>query len=64
MQDKTTVGLDFNFKTINVTAKKTKNSDFNLLYNKANQLLNDGAPAIALLLDDIPDNFVKKCTPT
>ncbi|MDC3116217.1 protein O-GlcNAcase [Alphaproteobacteria bacterium] len=50
-------GLDFDFKTINVTAKKTKNSDFNLLYNKAKQLLNDGATAIALLLDDIPDNF-------
>ena len=52
-------GLDFNFKKFNDTSKETKNSDFNLLLNKARQLLDDGATAIALLLDDIPDDFKK-----
>ncbi len=52
-------GLDFNFKTLEVPAKKS-NTDFNLLYNKAKQLLKDGATAIALLLDDIPDDFREK----
>ena len=50
-------GLDFNFKNIYENETRYKNSDFNLLCNKARQLLDDGATSIALLLDDIPDNF-------
>ncbi|MDC3141159.1 protein O-GlcNAcase [Alphaproteobacteria bacterium] len=47
-------GLDFNFKDFH----NEKNSlDFNLLIHKAKQLLADGAVSIALLLDDIPNNF-------
>jgi len=53
-------GLDFNFKKFINSSNKIKNSDFNLLLNKAKQLLEDGAAAIALLLDDIPDEFEKK----
>ena len=52
-------GLDFNFKKFNNDTKELKNSDFNLLLNKAKQLLKDGATSIALLLDDIPDEFEK-----
>jgi hyaluronoglucosaminidase len=52
-------GLDFNFKQFNNSAKKFKKSDFNLLLNKAKQLLRDGSTSIALLLDDIPDDFEK-----
>ena len=52
-------GLDFNFKIFNNNTKETKNSDLDLLYNKSKQLLEDGATAIALLLDDIPNNFKK-----
>ena len=52
-------GLDFNFKNLNSASRKNKNSDFNLLLNKAKQLIDDGATSIALLLDDIPDNFEK-----
>ncbi len=52
-------GLDFNFKKLNNNSKENKKSDLNLLLNKAKQLLNDGATSIALLLDDIPDNFEK-----
>ncbi len=49
-------GLDFNFKEF----YNEKNSlDFNLLIQKAKQLLADGAVSIALLLDDIPNNFEK-----
>ncbi len=50
-------GLDFDFKKINYNLNKIKHSDFNILYNKAKQLLDDGATAIALLLDDIPENY-------
>ena len=53
-------GLDFNFKTFNNISKDYINSDFNLLFNKAQQLLEDGATAITLLLDDIPNNFINK----
>jgi hyaluronoglucosaminidase len=52
-------GLDFNFKSLNNYSKSVKISDFDLLYNKSIQLLEDGATSIALLLDDIPDNFKK-----
>jgi hyaluronoglucosaminidase len=52
-------GLNFNFKIFNNNKNESKNSDFNLLYNKSKQLLEDGATTIALLLDDIPDNFKK-----
>ena len=53
-------GLDFNFKELNDVSKYNKNSDFELLLKKAKQLLEDGATAIALMLDDIPNNFKKK----
>jgi len=52
-------GLDFNFHSLNSNLDKEKNSDFNLLLKKAKQLLDDNASFIALLLDDIPDNFEK-----
>ncbi|MDC0457944.1 protein O-GlcNAcase [Alphaproteobacteria bacterium] len=52
-------GLDFNFKKFNDSSNYPVNSDFNLLYKKAKQLLKDGATTIALLLDDISDDFVK-----
>ena len=52
-------GLDFNFKKFNSSSKEIISSDFNILLNKAKQLLEDGATAIALLLDDIPDDFKK-----
>jgi len=48
-------GLDFDFR-INIK----ESTDFTLLYNKAKQLLNDGASSIALLLDDIPEDFKNK----
>ncbi len=51
-------GLDFNFNQLN--EKKNQKSDFEFLLNKAMQLLDDGATSIALLLDDIPNNFKKK----
>jgi len=50
-------GLDFNFKQLIEKSKTNKKSDFEFLLNKANQLLNDGATSIALLLDDIPPDF-------
>ena len=53
-------GLDFNFKDFNDYKKKNHSHDFNLLYNKAKQLLDDGATSIALLLDDIPENYKNK----
>ncbi len=51
-------GLDFNFKQLNT--KINKKSDFEFLFEKAEQLLNDGATSIALMLDDIPADFKKK----
>jgi hyaluronoglucosaminidase len=53
-------GLDFNYNCIKYFSSSDLNSDFHLLLNKAKQLLQDGATDIALLLDDIPDNFKKK----
>ena len=53
-------GLDFNFKQLNEKSKLNKKSDFEFLYNKAKQLLDDGATFIALLLDDIPSDFKNK----
>ena len=50
-------GLDFNFKHLCDKTKIDKKSDFELLFNKAKQLLDDGATSIALLLDDIPSDF-------
>ncbi len=49
-------GLDFNFTHINTGA------DFIALVNKANQLLSDGASAIALLMDDINTMFNEEQT--
>ena len=53
-------GLDFNFNNLIHGNVRKKNSDFISLYNKAQQLLGDGASSIALLLDDIPENFRAK----
>lgn len=53
-------GLDFNFKQLSKNVKKNKKSDFEFLYEKAMQLLDDGATSIALLLDDIPADFQNK----
>ena len=53
-------GLDFNFKQLSQNTKKDKKLDFEFLYDKATQLLNDGANSIALLLDDIPADFKSK----
>jgi hyaluronoglucosaminidase len=52
-------GLDFNFKKFKLNSRTQNNSDFDLLLNKSRQLLKDGASDIALLLDDIPDNYYK-----
>ena len=53
-------GLDFDFNEFNHKTPKTKSRDFTILHNKAKQLLNDGATSIALLLDDIPEDFINK----
>ena len=53
-------GLDFNFKELHNVSKNIQNSDFDFLLKKCKQLLKDGATSIALLLDDIPNNFKKK----
>jgi len=53
-------GLDFNFKQLNEKTKINKKSDFEFLFEKAEQLLDDGATSIALLLDDIPADFKNK----
>ena len=53
-------GLDFNFNELSHISKNHHNSDFELLFKKAKQLLEDGATSIALMLDDIPNDFKKK----
>ena len=53
-------GLDFNFNELNGISKNNKETDFQSLLEKANQLLEDGANSIALMLDDIPNDFKKK----
>jgi hyaluronoglucosaminidase len=53
-------GLDFDFNKFNDPMKKNKSLDYTLLHNKAKQLLDDGATSIALLLDDIPEDFINK----
>lgn len=53
-------GLDFNFKELHDIAKNNKSSDFTFLLNKAKQLLKDGAASIALMLDDISNDFKDK----
>lgn len=50
-------GLDFDFSSIDNNKIDT---DFNLLLNKAKKFLSDGASEICLLLDDIPNDFIKK----
>lgn len=52
-------GLDFNFKTFIEDKNTFKNHDFKILLNKSRQLIKDGATDIALLLDDIPNNYSK-----
>ena len=53
-------GLDFNFKELNNISKNNKITDFQFLLMKAKQLMKDGASSIALMLDDIPNDFKKK----
>ncbi|MDC6452850.1 beta-N-acetylglucosaminidase domain-containing protein [Alphaproteobacteria bacterium] len=53
-------GIDFNFKELHNVSINSENSDFELLFKKAKQLLEDGANSIALMLDDIPNDFKKK----
>ncbi len=53
-------GLDFNFKELISESKKTNHTDFELLLKKAKLLIHNGANSIALLLDDIPNDFKKK----
>ena len=53
-------GLDFDFKSFNDKIQKKESVDYTLLLNKAKQLLDDGATSIALLLDDIPEDFINK----
>ena len=53
-------GLDFDFNKLNDKTQKNKSLDYTLLHNKAKQLLDDGATSIALLLDDIPEDFINK----
>ncbi len=53
-------GLDFNFKELHYDSINHENSDFRLLFKKAKQLLEDGATSIALMLDDIPNDFKNK----
>ena len=52
-------GLDFDFNCL-AYIKSFISSDLNILVNKFKKLLDYGANDIVLLLDDIPDNFVKK----
>ena len=53
-------GLDFDFNKFNDQIQKNESLDYTLLHNKAKQLLDDGATSIALLLDDIPEDFIYK----
>ena len=53
-------GLDYNFNQLHDISGDSKNSDFQILLKKAKQLLEDGANYIALMLDDIPNDFKKK----
>lgn len=53
-------GLDYNYDFNVVKKKNDQDSDFSLLLRKAKQLLADGASNIALLMDDIPNNFNEK----
>jgi len=53
-------GLDFNFKELQNISINNDNSDFGLLLKKAKLLLEDGASSIALMLDDIPNDFKRK----
>ncbi|MDA7579129.1 protein O-GlcNAcase [Alphaproteobacteria bacterium] len=53
-------GLDFNFNELNGNSNNNKKTDFQFLLKKAKQLLEDGANSIALMLDDIPNDFKNK----
>ena len=53
-------GLDYNFNELHDISGDNQNYDFQLLLKKAKQLLEDGANSIALMLDDIPNDFKKK----
>ena len=53
-------GLDFDFRAFNNSSVKEEIFDFRILYDKAKTFLRDGASAIALLLDDIPNNYQEK----
>jgi len=53
-------GLDFDFTKFNNKTDYKESVDYTILYNKSKQLLDDGANSIALLLDDIPEDFKNK----
>ena len=46
-------GLDFDFNSISVDLSETVNDDSNTLLAKARQLIDDGADALCLMMDDI-----------
>ena len=51
-------GFSFNFKEFEKKNKQNKTSkDFNILTQKSQYFLNNGANEIALLFDDLPNNF-------
>ena len=51
-------GIDFNFSEFKSKSIKNKNSkDFNILLKKVQLVLDNGANEIALLFDDLPNNF-------
>jgi len=52
-------GIDFDFANFNNTFDTNVKSDINILVQKSQQLISDGATAIALLLDDISNDFQK-----
>ena len=50
-------GLDFNFNHLYLDSNRYKENDFEILIRKCEQLLDDGANEIAILLDDISETF-------
>ena len=53
-------GLDFNFEELKKIRKCNEKTDLQFLLEKSRQLLHDGASSIALMLDDIPNDFKNK----
>ena len=51
-------GLDFNFDSINDKSEKIEN-DLSILISKIDFFYSNGIENVALMLDDIPNNFKK-----